>query len=210
MVSLPDVPDPSARALVDLLAWFGPLPSWAGSAVVLAGEIALLAMVGGWLRLWVLARAAPARVVAFVMAVPAAVGLAWGVSEALKQLWRVDRPCRLLVSFPGWAQCPPAGDWSFPSNHAAIAGALTVGIVVIAWRLGSGWTGVVALSAGPVAVVSRVVAGAHFPHDVVVGAVLGGIVAAMTAIVFVLITPPLIERLRRSRRLWAGGPRSSC
>jgi membrane-associated phospholipid phosphatase len=209
MVSLPDVPDLSARALVDLLAWFGPLPSWAGSAVVLAGEIALLTMVGGWLRLWVLARAAPARVVALVMAVPVAVGLAWGVSEALKQLWRVDRPCRLLVSFPGWAQCPPAGDWSFPSNHAAIAGALTVGIVVIAWRLGSGWTGVLALSAGPVVVVSRVVAGAHFPHDVVVGAVLGGIVAAMTAIVFVLITPPLIERLRHSRRLWAGGPRSS-
>jgi membrane-associated phospholipid phosphatase len=201
MASLPDVPDVSAEILVDLLAWIGPVPSWAGSAAGLGGEVALVAMLAAWLRLWALARQAPARWFAQVVAVPPAAVLAWGASEVVKQLWRVDRPCRLLPSFPEWAECPPAGDWSFPSNHAAIAGALTVGIVFAAWSTSTWWMCGLAVLAGPLAAVSRVVAGAHFPHDVVVGAVLGGMVAAMTAIVSGRFSPRHVEQLRSRGRL---------
>lgn len=204
MVSIPDVPDASAQLLADLLAWLGPLPPWAGSVIELAGELLLVLVLVVWLRVWALARGADARVMAVVMAVvlaaPAGAVLAWGASEALKQALQVDRPCRLLASFPGWAVCAAPGDWSLPSNHAAIAGALTVAVTVAAWRIGTPAAAVVVLVAGPGAAGSRVLAGAHFPHDVVAGAVLGGIVAAVVILVFDRVAPRPLERLRAQER----------
>lgn len=204
MVSIPDVPDASAQLLADLLAWLGPLPPWAGSVIEFAGELLLVLVLVVWLRVWALARGADARVMAVVMAVvlaaPAGAVLAWGASEALKQSLQVDRPCRLLASFPGWGVCAAPGDWSLPSNHAAIAGALTVAVTVAAWRIGTPAAAVVVLVAGPGAAGSRVLAGAHFPHDVVAGAVLGGIVAAVVLLVFDRVAPRPLERLRAQER----------
>ncbi|MDN5920729.1 MAG: phosphatase PAP2 family protein, partial [Pseudonocardia sp.] len=200
MVSIPDVPDVSAQLLADLLAVLGPLPLWGGSVIELAGELLLLLVLVVWLRVWVLARGADAKVMAVVLAVPAGAGLAWGASEVLKQALQVDRPCRLLPSFPGWAVCAAPGDWSLPSNHAAIAGALTVAVAVAAWRIGAPIATAVVLVAGPCAAVSRVLAGAHFPHDVAAGAMLGGIVAVVVILVFDRLAPRPLERLRARRR----------
>lgn len=79
---------------------------------------------------------------------------AYVISEAVKLVVDEERPCRAVRSAVEVASCPPAGDWSFPSNHATLAAGLAVGLVVT-WRRSA--VPVVALMA--VAVVSRVAAG---------------------------------------------------
>ncbi|HEY4502111.1 MAG TPA: phosphatase PAP2 family protein [Candidatus Paceibacterota bacterium] len=68
---------------------------------------------------------------------------------------------------------PHAVDNSFPSDHAALAGALA-GVASL-YNRGLGvllWILAVAVAAG------RMLAGLHYPVDVIVGLVLGGIAAA--------------------------------
>ncbi|MQA84729.1 MAG: hypothetical protein GEV03_08935 [Streptosporangiales bacterium] len=49
--------------------------------------------------------------------------VAYLVSEYSKTFKEVERPCRTLPDVVPLAECPPLGDWSFPSNHATVAGA---------------------------------------------------------------------------------------
>ncbi|MFI7218235.1 phosphatase PAP2 family protein [Micromonospora maritima] len=107
--------------------------------------------------------------------------LAYVTSEALKLVVDQERPCRAIADVPGWVPCPPAGDWSFPSNHSTVAGALATGLVLAAPRLAG-----FAVPAGLLAAAARVLAGVHYPHDVVAGLILG---AAITAAVVVLLAP---------------------
>lgn len=72
------------------------------------------------------------RSLALAVAAPVAVVLAYGGSELLKTVVDEERPCRTpadLVIVAG--QCPPVGDWSFPSNHSTIAGALAAVILLL-------------------------------------------------------------------------------
>lgn len=63
-------------------------------------------------------------------------------------------------------------DVSFPSDHATMAGAVAVGLLVAAPRSGR-WAAVAALAMAA----TRVYVGAHYPQDVLAGLLLGGIVA---------------------------------
>ncbi|MBT2588556.1 phosphatase PAP2 family protein [Arthrobacter sp. ISL-95] len=93
--------------------------------------------------------------------------LAYLLSENMKLLIAQPRPCQLW-SLPG--ECPPYGDWSLPSNHAALAfGA--VWIIALATR-GAGITWL-ALSAAALVALGRIMQGAHYAHDVALGAILG-------------------------------------
>ena len=148
-------------------------------------------MLAAWLRLSLLARDAGVRVRARLVAVPSGAVLAWGAAEQVRQ---VDRPCRLLPSFPGWADCAAPGDCSLRRNHAAVAGALTVGVALAAWRQRRPGLLMIALVTGPCGAVSRVLAGAHSPHDVAVGAALGGIVAFVSLVATDLLAPRLPGR----------------
>ena len=180
MPPIPDVPDASAAALARVLALLTGAPDRTGTVVALAGELALLAVVAGWTWLWWRGRRSGPATTATVLAVPVAAVLAWQLNELLKDAFAVDRPCRLLAGFPAWGVCPDPGSWSFPSNHATVAGALAVGVLLVALRLGARTVGAVAVLCGLAAAGSRVLAGAHFPHDVVVGFTLGGMVAFVT------------------------------
>lgn len=99
-------------------------------------------------------------------------GVAYAVSEALKLVVDEERPCRAVRGVEAVADCPGVGDWSFPSNHATLAAALAVGLVVLRPRLTA-----VALPLAAVVAVARVAAGVHYPHDVLAGAALGAAVA---------------------------------
>ncbi|WP_084958064.1 phosphatase PAP2 family protein [Thermoactinospora rubra] len=95
---------------------------------------------------------------------------AYAVSEGLKLVVDEERPCRVVRVIAG---CPPVGDWSFPSNHATLAAGLAAGLVllrpVLAWLAVPLLVAVAAL---------RVAGGAHYPHDVLAGAILGAVVVA--------------------------------
>jgi membrane-associated phospholipid phosphatase len=84
-------------------------------------------------------------------------------------------------------------DHSFPSDHAVMAGAAAVGLLIAARRLG--WW---ALGAALLMAFARVYVGAHYPQDVLAGLALGGLVAGVG---WWLLGGVLIELTRRLRAL---------
>jgi undecaprenyl-diphosphatase len=65
-------------------------------------------------------------------------------------------------------------DFSFPSDHAVMAGAVTAGLLLVSWRVG-----LVAAALGLLMVFTRVYVGAHYPWDVVAGFAFGAAVAVV-------------------------------
>ncbi|MFJ8592369.1 phosphatase PAP2 family protein [Streptomyces sp. NPDC093598] len=126
-------------------------------------------MVVGWWR----ARHVGARPALIALAAPVTVVAAYAVNDALKLAVREDRPCQSL-RVTTLEACPAPGDWSFPSNHAAIAAAAAVALLFVSRRLGA-----VAVVAAVAMAASRVWVGAHYPHDVVAGLALGALVALL-------------------------------
>lgn len=126
---------------------------------------ALLLLLGWWLaRRQRSARAMAASLWAGVGTV-AAVGIAQPVNHAVAEA----RP---------WESLPHAlilaghtTDFSFPSDHAVMAGAATAGLLLYQRRLG-----ILAVVAGLLLIFGRVYIGAHYPQDVVAGAILGALV----------------------------------
>lgn len=131
-------------------------------------------MAVGWWR----ARRVGAAASVTALAVPFVVAVAFGVDAVLKLLMREDRPCQSL-RVATLEACPAPGDWSFPSNHAAIAAAAAVALLFVSRRLGA-----LAVVAACAMAVSRVWVGAHYPHDVLAGVVVGAVAAllAMSAL----------------------------
>lgn len=150
-------------------------PSWAGSLLeaVCDGTLVALGLLLAWVC-WSAVRRADHRTVAGALLTGVGTVLVYAASEALKLVVDEERPCRVLLrGAAGIAECPAPGDWSFPSNHATLAAGLAVGVALLRPRLAA-----VALPVAGVAAVSRVLVGAHYPHDVLAGAVLGGAVVA--------------------------------
>ncbi|MDQ0933282.1 phosphatase PAP2 family protein [Streptomyces turgidiscabies] len=124
---------------------------------------------------WRARRVGPAAAVT-ALAVPLIVIAAYGVDAALKLVVREDRPCQSL-HVATLEACPAPGDWSFPSNHAAIAAAAAMALLFVSRRLGA-----VAAVAACAMAASRVWVGAHYPHDVAAGVVVGALVAALAMV----------------------------
>lgn len=68
-------------------------------------------------------------------------------------------------------------DYSFPSDHAVMAGAVAAGLLLVSRRLGA-----LAAAAAVAMAFARVYIGAHYPADVAAGLVLGAAVAVATYI----------------------------
>ncbi|MEV4494619.1 phosphatase PAP2 family protein [Micromonospora arborensis] len=127
------------------------------------------------------------RALALVAPLPAL--LAYAGSEWFKTVVDEDRPCRTIGRAIIAGACPPPGDWSFPSNHSTVAGALAVTILLLSRRLG-----LVALPLAALAAFSRVFVGVHYPHDVIAGVLFGALVAVVAT---PLLARPAAEALRR-------------
>lgn len=146
-------------------------------------------MLVGWWR----ARHHSARAAVTALMVPVIVVVAYGVNSVFKVLVREDRPCRSL-RVRTLEACPAPGDWSFPSNHAVIAAAAAVALLFVSRRLGT-----VALVAACAMAVARVWVGAHYPHDVVAGVLVGTLIARAPAAFLGRVCDPLAGRLTQSR-----------
>jgi undecaprenyl-diphosphatase len=138
------------------------------------GLLVLLAVTAG-LALYTWLRDRPG----FGLLAAAGVGTvaAYATSEIVKLLVTEERPCR-AVDIDTVLACPVPGDWSWPSNHATIAGALAVACLLVVPRL---WPVVL-----PVALAvagARVAAGVHYVHDVASGLALGVVVTCLVALV---------------------------
>ncbi|MDT0455509.1 phosphatase PAP2 family protein [Streptomyces sp. DSM 41527] len=145
-------------------------------------------MLIGWWR----ARSGASGAMALALAAPLVVVAAFLVNDLVKILFDEQRPCRTLHTATVEA-CPGPGDWSFPSNHSAIAAAAAVALLLCDRQLGR-----IAVPAALLMAASRVWVGAHYPHDVAAGLIVGALVAR-------LLTPlarraaPAVDRIRATR-----------
>ena len=126
-------------------------------------------LLAGW---WIARRSgAPVRM-AGVLCAGAATLVAVGLNQPI--VHAVARP-RPYTAHPGLVVLAHrSADFSFPSDHATVAGAVAVGLLLVSWRLG-----LVAVVAAAAMAGARVYVGAHYPGDVAVGLLLGGLVAAL-------------------------------
>lgn len=92
--------------------------------------------------------------------------LATLISQSLKRVCCRPRPSSQLQGFVALVENPDA--FSFPSGHAAAAFAVAVALAGQGHALGS-----LALALATCIALSRVYLGAHYPLDVMVGALLG-------------------------------------
>ncbi|MPZ93879.1 MAG: phosphatase PAP2 family protein [Propionibacteriales bacterium] len=100
---------------------------------------------------------------------PAGALLAIGLNQPLVNLVHAPRP---YTVFPhALVLVAHSRDYSFPSDHAVMAGAVAAGVLLTHRRLG-----VAAAVAAVVMAFARVYVGAHFPLDVMVGLLLGAAV----------------------------------
>ncbi|MCB5180004.1 phosphatase PAP2 family protein [Streptomyces antimicrobicus] len=164
---------------------------WTSAGIVLFGVL--------FVAVWWRARGEEPRRVAVAVLAPLATAVAYVVSEVVKSTVDEERPCRAVAgAAASLIPCPPYGDWSFPSNHSAIAGAAALALAMASRRLG--------LLTVPLALLmafSRVFLGVHYPHDVAMGLLLGGSVAPL---VVLALTGPAATVVRAMR---AGGARAA-
>ncbi len=85
-------------------------------------------------------------------------------------------------------------DFSFPSDHATVAGAVAAGLLMTNRR----WGTVAAVAAGTMAF-TRVYVGAHYPADVLAGLTLGAVVAVAGRLFIVPVIRQFVTHLARTR-----------
>lgn len=170
--------------------WAADSPHWLDQLVKVWSDLGLGLF--AVLMLWVFwhARRTSSAVMAQVLAAPLVVIAAYAVNSVLKSLVDEVRPCRQIAGSFSLETCPQPTDWSFPSNHAVIAFAAAVALWFVSRRIGA-----IALVAAVLMAASRVWVGVHYPHDVVVGALVGTLVAVPLALVAGRAAP-LVGRAR--------------
>lgn len=106
----------------DITGFAHDMPSWVQHLAEIWTELGLLVFgilfITGWWR----DRRADESALALAVLAPIATAFAYVGSEVLKSMVDEERPCRSVVgAAASLVPCPPTGDWSFPSNHSAIA-----------------------------------------------------------------------------------------
>jgi membrane-associated phospholipid phosphatase len=162
-----------------------PARMWAEYGVVLFAVLLLL----GWWRARSIGE--PARVAAALWA-PFGMLLAIGINQPVGHLVAERRPYDVLQHV--LVLVPRTTDFSFPSDHAVMAGAVAAGVWWVDRRLG-----MIALLAAVAMAFARVYVGAHYPLDVVAGLTLGAVVTTAGLLAVRPILLRLVLALERTR-----------
>ncbi|MGC0330387.1 membrane-associated phospholipid phosphatase [Streptomyces sp. SAI-170] len=180
----------------DITEWAHDTPTWVQHLAEAWTEAGLLFFGGLFAVAWWRARRDTSHAFAIAFLAPLATALAYVCSEVLKSAVTEERPCRAVAgAVSPLVACPPTGDWSFPSNHATIAGAAAVALALTRRVL-------LAVTA-PLALLmafSRVFVGVHYPHDVAAGLLLGALVAVVAIRLGTRPATRLTEAMRGSSR----------
>ncbi|MBP2527290.1 phosphatase PAP2 family protein [Rhodococcus sp. PvP104] len=139
---------------------------------------------------WWNARREDPATMAAVVVTPIAAVAAYLVNDAVKWVVEEPRPCNSYPAAFILERCPPLADYSFPSNHTVVAAAVAAALFLVSWRWGT-----VAAVAAALMAFSRVYVGAHYPHDVLAGLVVGFVVGLVTAVVLRAYATTLVEKL---------------
>lgn len=182
------------------VARFAQHTPWLHGVVVLYTNAGLVLLAVLMLLAWRAARHQPAATMVVALWTPVAVLLAYGVSNLVKIVVQEPRPCRALPAVTTVTPCEFATDYSFPSNHAVLAAAAAVALLIAHRRLGA-----IAVVVAVLMGLSRVYVGAHYPHDVLAGFVLGATAGPTGLLVRPALTGP-VQRLRHGRLHTLLGP----
>lgn len=166
----------SSGLYLDVTDFAHSTPDWVQSAFEFWTEYGLLVFGALFIAVWWRSRGArDPRTVALAVLAPFVTALAYVASELAKSSVDEERPCRAVAgAAASLIKCPATGDWSFPSNHATIAGAAAVALALAVRKL--------VLLTLPLALLmafSRVFVGVHYPHDVAMGLLLGASLATL-------------------------------
>ncbi|HET7474996.1 MAG TPA: phosphatase PAP2 family protein [Dermatophilaceae bacterium] len=169
---------------------------WLHSAVLAFAKYGLVVFAALLLAGLVAARHGRSRHLAATGWAAVATILALALNQPLGRLVAERRP---YAVHPGLLRLADVTtDFSFPSDHAVVAGAVAAGLLLAHRRLGA-----VALVAGLLMAFSRVYIAAHYPWDVVGGMIFGAVVAVGG---WLVLRTPLTWLTRRLRGL--PGPRA--
>jgi membrane-associated phospholipid phosphatase len=113
--------------------------------------------------------------------------VAVGVNQPIVNFFHEHRPYQAMSNILVLAH--RSTDFSFPSDHTVMAGAVTAGLFLISPILGT-----ISLLCALLLAFSRVYIAAHYPQDVLAGLIVG---AAVMLIGYVLLRKPLLAILRR-------------
>ncbi|WP_067682504.1 phosphatase PAP2 family protein [Nocardia miyunensis] len=139
---------------------------------------------------WWFARRRDASTMAAALAVPFVAIITYIVNDGVKQIISERRPCLRFPTAFLLEKCAAPNDYSFPSNHTVVVFAMAVALLAVSRRLGI-WAFVAAAVMG----VSRVYVGAHYPHDVLAGAVVGVVIGYLATMLLRRTATPLVTKL---------------
>jgi membrane-associated phospholipid phosphatase len=146
-------------------------------------------LLAGW---WSARRSGRAARMAAVVCAGVATLLAVAVNQPIVAAVHEARP---YTTHPGiLVLAHRSADFSFPSDHAVMAGAVAAGLWFVSRRLG-----LAATIAAAAMVFARVYIAAHYPQDVLAGLVLGAAVATVVYLAGRRIAARLIAAAARTR-----------
>lgn len=173
-----------------------PVLAYASYGVVVFGVL----LVAGW---WLARQRGDARTMAAALWAIAGVAVAVAAAQPINRAVAEARPWQSLPHILVLAG--HSTDFSFPSDHATAAGAVTAGLLLYHRRLG-----IIAAVAGVLMCAARVYVGAHYPQDVAAGFALGTAVVLLGYVILRVLLTALVRRLSATplRPLLAAGSSS--